>query len=104
MCNPWWRKSSTGNGALMTHLRGYRADAALIPEPENEKLARANVGVLWFQVEVRGRPTHVSVMGAGPTRSTRRTAWSARCGRWRLSGTRAKLDVRISRASRILST
>ena len=58
-------EESTGNGALMTHLRGYRADAALIPEPENEKLARANVGVLWFQVEVRGRPTHVSVMGAG---------------------------------------
>jgi acetylornithine deacetylase len=58
-------EESTGNGALMTHLRGYRADAALIPEPENEKLARANVGVLWFQVEVRGHPTHVSTMGAG---------------------------------------
>ena len=49
----------------MTHLRGYRAEAALIPEPENEKLVRANVGVLWFQVEVRGHPVHVSVMGAG---------------------------------------
>ena len=61
----WSRRSSTGNGALMTHLRGYRADAALIPEPENEKLVRANVGVLWFQVEVRGHPVHVSVMGAG---------------------------------------
>ena len=58
-------EESTGNGALMTHLRGYRADAALIPEPENEKLVRANVGVLWFQVEVRGHPVHVSVMGAG---------------------------------------
>jgi len=58
-------EESTGNGALMTHLRGYRAEAALIPEPENEKLVRANVGVLWFQVEVRGHPTHVSAMGAG---------------------------------------
>jgi acetylornithine deacetylase len=58
-------EESTGNGALMTHLRGYRADAALIPEPENEKLVRANVGVVWFQVEVRGHPVHVSVMGAG---------------------------------------
>jgi acetylornithine deacetylase len=58
-------EESTGNGALMTHLRGYRADAALIPEPENEKLVRANVGVLWFQVEVRGHPVHVGVMGAG---------------------------------------
>jgi acetylornithine deacetylase len=58
-------EESTGNGALMTHLRGYRADAALIPEPQDEKLVRANVGVLWFQVEVRGHPVHVRAMGAG---------------------------------------
>ena len=43
----------------MTHLRGYKADAVLIPEPEDEKLVRANVGVLWFQIEVRGVPVHV---------------------------------------------
>ena len=58
-------EESTGNGALMAHLRGYRADAALIPEPEDEKLVRANAGVLWFQVEVRGHPVHVREMGAG---------------------------------------
>jgi acetylornithine deacetylase len=58
-------EESTGNGALMTHLRGYRADAALIPEPEEEKLVRANAGVLWFQVEVRGQPVHVREMGSG---------------------------------------
>jgi acetylornithine deacetylase len=58
-------EESTGNGALMTHLRGYRADAVLIPEPEDERLVRANVGVLWFQVEVRGHPVHVREMGAG---------------------------------------
>lgn len=58
-------EESTGNGALMTHLRGYRADAVLIPEPEEEKLVRANTGVLWFQVEVRGHPVHVREMGAG---------------------------------------
>lgn len=58
-------EESTGNGALMTHLRGYRADAALIPEPEDEMLVRANTGVLWFQVEVRGHPVHVREMGAG---------------------------------------
>ncbi|MDJ1159183.1 ArgE/DapE family deacylase [Chelatococcus sp. SYSU_G07232] len=58
-------EESTGNGALMTHLRGYRADAVLIPEPEDEKLVRANLGVLWFQVEVRGHPVHVREMGAG---------------------------------------
>ena len=58
-------EESTGNGALMTHLRGYRADAVLIPEPEDEKLVRANAGVLWFEVEVRGVPVHVREMGAG---------------------------------------
>ncbi len=58
-------EESTGNGALMTHLRGYRADAVLIPEPEDEKLVRANAGVLWFRIEVRGHPVHVREMGAG---------------------------------------
>ncbi|WP_419899179.1 ArgE/DapE family deacylase [Roseomonas sp. USHLN139] len=58
-------EESTGNGALMTHLRGYKADAVLIPEPEEEMLVRANVGVLWFQVEVRGLPVHVREMGRG---------------------------------------
>ena len=58
-------EESTGNGALMTHLRGYRADAVLIPEPEEEMLVRANTGVLWFRVEVRGRPVHVREMGTG---------------------------------------
>ena len=58
-------EESTGNGALMTHLRGYKADAVLIPEPEEEMLVRANVGVLWFQVEVHGLPVHVREMADG---------------------------------------
>jgi acetylornithine deacetylase len=58
-------EESTGNGALMTHLRGYQADAALIPEPGHEALTRANLGVLWFQFEVRGLPVHVAKMGTG---------------------------------------
>jgi acetylornithine deacetylase len=58
-------EESTGNGALMTHLRGYKADAALIPEPTEETIVRANVGVLWFQIEVRGHPVHVREMGSG---------------------------------------
>lgn len=49
----------TGNGALSCLARGYRADAALITEPIGDALTRANVGVLWLQVEVRGRPAHV---------------------------------------------
>jgi len=58
-------EESTGNGALMTHLRGYKADAVFIPEPEDNKLVRANTGVIWFQVEVQGLPVHVRDMGAG---------------------------------------
>ena len=58
-------EESTGNGALMAHIRGYQADAVLIPEPEDEMLVRANVGVLWFTVEVRGVPVHVREMGEG---------------------------------------
>src|SRR5258708_26939778 len=49
----------TGNGALACLERGYRADAALIPEPMWNQLIRAQVGVLWFQVHVRGVPVHL---------------------------------------------
>ncbi len=55
----------TGNGALSALLRGYRAAAAIIPEPEDDKLVRANVGVIWFRVSVQGRPVHVRDAGAG---------------------------------------
>lgn len=58
-------EESTGNGTLMTHIKGYKADAALIPEPVGEELVRANVGVLWFQIEVRGKPVHVREMATG---------------------------------------
>lgn len=58
-------EESTGNGALMTHLRGYRADAVLIPEPEDEKLVRANTGVLWFEVQIQGHSVHVREMQSG---------------------------------------
>lgn len=58
-------EESTGNGALQTFLQGYTADAVFIPEPEEEMLVRANVGVLWFQVQLRGVPKHVREMGEG---------------------------------------
>ena len=58
-------EESTGNGTLATHQRGYRADAALIPEPQDEKLVRANIGVVWFTVEVQGRPAHTREMAEG---------------------------------------
>jgi len=49
----------TGNGALACLERGFRADAAIIPEPFHETVLRAQVGVLWLSVEVIGRPAHV---------------------------------------------
>ena len=55
----------TGNGALACLQRGYRADAAIIPEPSGDRLGSAQVGVMWFQVKVRGRPAHVAYAGSG---------------------------------------
>ncbi len=55
----------TGNGALAGLARGYRAEAAIIPEPLGEGLCSAQVGVMWLQVKVRGKPVHVSVAGTG---------------------------------------
>ncbi|MFC2969721.1 ArgE/DapE family deacylase [Acidimangrovimonas pyrenivorans] len=55
----------TGNGALACLQRGYRADAALIPEPFAESLVMAQVGVIWFQVHLKGLPVHVAYAGTG---------------------------------------
>ncbi|MBO9452779.1 ArgE/DapE family deacylase [Tropicibacter sp. R16_0] len=55
----------TGNGALACLARGYTADAALIPEPFSEHLVAAQLGVLWFQVHLKGLPTHVAYAGNG---------------------------------------
>ncbi|MCZ0733897.1 ArgE/DapE family deacylase [Phreatobacter sp. AB_2022a] len=58
-------EESTGNGALQCHLRGYKGEAAIIPEPSGETLTRANVGVVWFKVDVAGLPVHVREAGNG---------------------------------------
>ena len=50
----------TGNGALSTLARGYRADACLIPEPSGNTITRGHVGVMWFRLRVRGIPVHVA--------------------------------------------
>lgn len=55
----------TGNGALACLQRGYKADAALIPEPFAEQLVTAQLGVIWFQVHLKGMPTHVAYAGSG---------------------------------------
>ena len=58
-------EESTGNGALATLLRGYRADACLIPEPTGGTITRAHTGTLWFRLRVRGVPVHVAVAQDG---------------------------------------
>lgn len=55
----------TGNGALACLARGFKADAALIPEPFSEHLVTAQLGVIWFQVHLKGLPTHVAYAGSG---------------------------------------
>ncbi|MCG5241221.1 M20 family metallopeptidase [Azospirillum doebereinerae] len=55
----------TGNGALACLHRGYRADAAVIPEPFNHTLSVAQVGVMWVRLVVTGTPAHVLDTSAG---------------------------------------
>jgi acetylornithine deacetylase len=49
----------TGNGALACLHRGYKADAAIIPEPFAHSILTAQIGVMWLSVEVFGKPAHV---------------------------------------------
>lgn len=48
----------TGNGALSCLAAGYKADAVLIAEPFNEVLVSAQLGVIWFQIKLYGKPVH----------------------------------------------
>jgi acetylornithine deacetylase len=50
----------TGNGALQTLLAGHRADACVLTEPHPDHLTIAQVGVLWFHVDVDGVPAHAA--------------------------------------------
>ncbi len=54
-----------GNGALACLYAGYDADAVLIPEPFGPTVLTSQVGVLWFRIEVSGKPRHVLEAGVG---------------------------------------
>ena len=54
-----------GNGALQCLLAGHRADACVIPEPFPDSVSVAQVGVLWFHVDVEGIPAHVGEAAVG---------------------------------------
>jgi acetylornithine deacetylase len=55
----------TGNGALQCLLDGLTADGCVITEPHPDHLTIAQVGVVWFHVEVAGEPVHAAYAGTG---------------------------------------
>jgi acetylornithine deacetylase len=59
LCQSPVEEECTGNGTLALLARGYRADACIIPEPFAETLLSQQIGVVWFQVRVLGRTSHV---------------------------------------------
>jgi acetylornithine deacetylase len=55
----------TGNGALQCLIDGLHADACVLTEPHPDHLTIAQVGVLWFHVEIAGRPAHAAYATTG---------------------------------------
>lgn len=51
-------EESGGAGTLATILRGYEADAVLIPEPTKMKIFPKQQGSMWFRLRVKGRVAH----------------------------------------------
>ncbi|MDB4868426.1 MAG: peptidase [Cohnella sp.] len=51
-------EESGGAGTLSAILKGYKADAALIPEPTNMRIFPKQQGSMWFRVMVKGRSAH----------------------------------------------
>ena len=59
----------TGNGALASveyiKAQGLRVDAMLDPEPFGESIMSGQVGVIWAQLHLTGRPAHAMEMAMG---------------------------------------
>ena len=54
-----------GVGALDAVLRGYKADAAIVPEPSELSAVPAHAGVMAFRVTVQGKAAHASLRTDG---------------------------------------
>jgi len=54
-----------GVGTLDTVVRGYRADAAIIPEPSELDVVPAHAGVMAFKVTIQGKASHASLRDEG---------------------------------------
>lgn len=51
-------EESGGAGTLATLIRGYKADAAIIPEPTNLKFFPKQQGSMWFRIMIQGKSAH----------------------------------------------
>ncbi|MBN8190639.1 peptidase [Bacillus sp. NTK074B] len=51
-------EESGGTGTLAALIRGYKADAAIIPEPTNMKIFPKQQGSMWFRLRVKGKSAH----------------------------------------------
>ncbi len=51
-------EESGGAGTLAATLKGYKADAALIPEPTGMRIFPKQQGSMWFRIHVKGRSAH----------------------------------------------
>lgn len=51
-------EESGGSGTLTTIVEGYKADAAIIPEPTSLKLFPKQQGSMWFRVTIKGVAAH----------------------------------------------
>ncbi|WP_102349177.1 peptidase [Bacillus sp. Marseille-P3661] len=51
-------EESGGSGTLATIVKGYKADAAIIPEPTDMKIFPKQQGSIWFRLFVKGRSAH----------------------------------------------
>lgn len=54
-----------GVGALDAIIRGYKADAAIVPEPSELNVVPAHAGVMAFRVTVQGKAAHASLRTDG---------------------------------------
>ncbi|MFC7370694.1 peptidase [Fictibacillus iocasae] len=51
-------EESGGAGTLSAILKGFTADAAIIPEPTNMKIFPVQQGSMWFKITVKGKSAH----------------------------------------------
>lgn len=54
-----------GSGALATCLRGYKADAGIVMEPSETKVAPEIAGAMSFKIKVPGKSVHACVKDEG---------------------------------------